>query len=612
MSNLQSVTNQREVKLTNAPADSRHGSQGSAAVKVMPNLELPGRYSIHETDDARFLRCVELPTLQVSLDQSYAFNETDARKLGERSIFLDGAAQFEPILDDDKQFYNLDHHQGCLRAFTLATCEQALILVLKGLELDKGDWLIYANEPDLDTIFAIWVLLNYKRIRQMTPETRDLITPLIHLEGAIDSNGFEIAEFCGLDQKLLKTTRVKLDKLHQKELEIKRSGAWNTIDLVAYTIHMLGEIDNFVYTLSDFVDFENVEEEYGHVDIGNQRVAVLCKDSSGIYEIERRLKKIWGDRLGIIVLQKDRGQYTLRRSASLSGIDLDKAYNMLNLVDPNVDGRPPEKRWGGSDDIGGSPRPQGTGLSPQDISKVLHLAFQPQSLWNRLKRIFLLVVSVAGLIMTASISFWLWPKVKSLPDSAYGFDLPTLIFTLILVIGTVGLSLLYNHKWRWLFGWRRPVGTDWMILAPSVLISAIIGGVWVSDYNNVESLMIPVIHIMVFSFALELTFRGMAYGMLILDFNVQRVSGHWFISFPAFITATLYAMTTFWANRLGFIHNPSYPDLIQEIALVFGGAFVAGLALGMIRERTLSILPGIGLQIAASLLHIGVEKFLGK
>jgi len=609
LNNLRPKTKQKEMKITNGFVDSRHESQGSVPMKVRPNLELPGRYSIRESDGARFLRCVESPTLRVSIEQSYAFNETDARKLGERIIFLDGAAQFGPLLDDDKQFYNLDHHQGCLRVFTLATCEQAMILVLKGLELDKGDWLIYANEPDLDTLFAIWVLLNYKRIRQMTPETRDSITPLIRLEGAIDANGFEIAEFCGLSQELLKTTQVKLDKLHHKELELKRSGAWDTMDLAEYTMQVLGEIDNLVYTRSDFVDFENVEEEYGHIDIGNQRVAVLCRDSSGIYEVERRLKKIWGDRLGIIVLQKDRVHYTLRRSASLAGIDLDKAYNMLNLIDPNVDGRPPEKRWGGSDDIGGSPRPKGTGLSPNDIGKVLNLAYQSQGIWNRLKRIFLAVVSVAGLIMTAAFSVWLLPKGQSLHHSVYGFNLSTLLFILVLTIGAVGLSLLYNHKWRWLFGWRRPVGRDWLLLAPSVLISAIIGGAWVPHYNNIEATIVTVIAIMIFSLALELTFRGLAYGMLILDFNVQRVSGHWFISLPAFLTAILYALTTFWANKLGFIHHPSHPDLLQEVTLLVGGAFIAGLALGMIRERTLSLLPGIGLQIAASFLHIVLENF---
>ena len=589
-----------------------HRIKEEKAVKsknIMTNLEVPWRYTIRETEDGCFIRCVEFPTIRVLINQSYVFSEQDARKLGECVIMLDGAGQFGPIVDEEKQFYNLDHHQGCLRAFTLATCEQSLILVLKGLELDKGDWRIYANEPDLDTLFAIWVLLNYKRLRQMTPETRDQVTPLIRLEGAIDANGFEIAEFCGLTQELIEVTRAKLNSLHKKELEIKRSGQWNTIDMSEYAVYMLGQIDKLIYTWSDFIDFEDVDEEYEHVEIGKKRVAVICSDSLGIYDLERRLKKLWGDRLGIIVLEKGQGHYTLRRTASLAGIDLNKAYNKLNLIDPNVDGRPPEKRWGGSDDIGGSPRPQGSGLSTNDIGKVLYLAYRSQTFFTRFKQIFLTLLSILGLFLTANVGLWLWPHVPFLPYSAYGFDLPVVLFSLVLLIGSVGIALLYNHKWRWLFGWRRAVGMDWLLLAPSVLISTVIGGTWLPHHNGVESITATIATIAILSLALELTYRGLAYGMLIIDFKVQQVNSPWFVSPLAFITAILYAISTFVSHELNLLDPPLQPDMYGQDAMLFGGAFIAGIGLGMIRERTLSIWPGFFLQVIAGLLRIVYEWF---
>ena len=37
-------------------------------------------------------------------------------------------------------------------------------------------------------------MLNYRRVRQLDETQRDAILPLILLEGAIDANGFEIAE----------------------------------------------------------------------------------------------------------------------------------------------------------------------------------------------------------------------------------------------------------------------------------------------------------------------------------------------------------------------------------------------------------------------------------
>ena len=67
-------------------------------------------------------------------------------------------------MDHERQVYNFDHHEGCVRAFTLASCEQTLVMYMKGLDLQGREWNIFANEPDLDTILAIWILLNHSRI----------------------------------------------------------------------------------------------------------------------------------------------------------------------------------------------------------------------------------------------------------------------------------------------------------------------------------------------------------------------------------------------------------------------------------------------------------------
>jgi hypothetical protein len=172
-----------------------------------PQAGLPNRYEVRETDGRRMLRCKEAPGVLVSLDREHSFSEADAKKLGERTILLDGAGRFGPLLDNERLLYNLDHHEGCVRSFTLAACEQALLLVVKGLQLDKGSWTVYANEPDLDTVCAIWVLLNHRRLRELPPEARDRIVPLLRLEGAIDGNGFDAAEWCGLPVRALRHVR---------------------------------------------------------------------------------------------------------------------------------------------------------------------------------------------------------------------------------------------------------------------------------------------------------------------------------------------------------------------------------------------------------------------
>jgi hypothetical protein len=127
---------------------------------------LPERYTIKDRDNKRILICLEAPNIGVQVEAGLTVSSSAARKSPSCTIFLDGAAQCEPFMDLEKQIYNFDHHEGCARPFTLATCEQVLVMILKGMDLRARDWRVFANEPDLDTILAIWLILNHVRIQQ--------------------------------------------------------------------------------------------------------------------------------------------------------------------------------------------------------------------------------------------------------------------------------------------------------------------------------------------------------------------------------------------------------------------------------------------------------------
>lgn len=322
-----------------------------AIVRRLPVI--PERYSTREKDGVRSLECDEAPRMRVVVDPNMAASRSDVSSLGERVVLLDGAGSFGPQIDNDRKQYNLDHHSGCERLFTLATCEQALLLVHSGLRLSEGDWTIYANDPDLDTVLALWCLLNHRRLRELRPEALDVLLPVLRLEGAIDSNGPELAKLCGLPSRVLADTQRRIDELLVRERELKQAGAWEKKDVYAYTIEMLRSIDAMVYQFEDFGDYTRIEEIYGHVEIAPRQVAVVCRDRSGIYTVEQHLKTHWGDQLSLIALENQPGHYTLRRVSSLDGPDLEPAYALLNRIDPAVDGRPPGKRWGGSQEIGG-------------------------------------------------------------------------------------------------------------------------------------------------------------------------------------------------------------------------------------------------------------------
>jgi hypothetical protein len=155
---------------------------------------LPVRYQVKEDESGRYLTCVEASNIFVRIDKTLSVSASAARKYPKGTIFLDGAAKGEPFMDSSRGVYNLDHHEGCVRSFTLSTCEQAMIVIRRGLDLDGERWTVWANDPDLDTVLAIWLLLNHRRINEEGSSARKKIMPIVRLQGVIDAHGFELKE----------------------------------------------------------------------------------------------------------------------------------------------------------------------------------------------------------------------------------------------------------------------------------------------------------------------------------------------------------------------------------------------------------------------------------
>jgi len=574
-------------------------------------VHIPVRYDIREADGGGYLRCLEAPGVGVAVDLSYGFSEAEARKLGAQVVLLDGAGQFGPRIDSARKLYNLDHHRDCPRAFTLASCEQALVLVVKGLELDQGDWKVCANEPDLDTLFAIWVLLNHRRIRAMAPPARDAVTALVRLEGAIDANGFEVAAFCGLPLETLNTTRAALDQLQAREAEATKDGGWSGVDLLRYVRDRLIDIDRLVYRPEDFGELARVERDFGHVGIGGGRVAVMVGDSGGIYDVEKRLKSVWGERLGIIALAKSPGHYTLRRVASLSDIDLELAYHRLNQLDPAVDGFPPQKRWGGSDEIGGSPRPDGSALKPPEIVKIMRLVYCPSTWRTRLRRLANSASAGLGALVALAAGAWLAGALVGSAEATSTLRL-TSAGMLACVLAFV-LSQVLARESTWQLGWRWPAAGEWLLGLPLMLAGAALGGVLMPHGFTWDApgLTLALGAVTSLAGAFGLWFFGLAHGLLARFEPVQLLRGRWFLSRPAITAAILYAGATFALDRLW---GSPYAQLlagthaaIASLAVIFG-ALLVGVGAAVARERSLSVLPPIAGLVLGALLRLALTR----
>ncbi len=72
------------------------------------------------------------------------------------SIALDGYVQ-GPAIDTATRRFSFDHHDGCIRHATLATCEMTLDALRVGL--DPSDLTVFVNDLDPDTIASAWLLL---------------------------------------------------------------------------------------------------------------------------------------------------------------------------------------------------------------------------------------------------------------------------------------------------------------------------------------------------------------------------------------------------------------------------------------------------------------------
>jgi len=576
----------------------------------VPVPEIPQRYALRDKDGLDFLECDEAPRLRAIIDPSMSVSRSAAASLGERVILLDGAGSFGPLIDNEEKLYNLDHHAGCERLFTLSTCEQALLMVHSGLELGEGDWKIYANEPDLDTVLALWCLLNFKRVRELGPEARDVLLPLLRLEGAIDANGPKLATLCGLSREHLERTSRRIDQLLARERELKQAGSWSKKKLYPYTLEMLRTVDQLIYAPEDFGDYTRIEEVYGHVEVGDRRVAVVCRDGSGIYTVEQHLKTRWGDQLSLIALENEPGQYTLRRVSTLAGPKLGPAYERLNRLDAAVDGDPIGKRWGGSEDIGGSPRPTGTLLAHDELVQEIERAYRPLSWWRRSWKSSLAFLVGVGCLLFWSVAnyfpspFWDSGTRAGVPES-YAFALASLL------VLTVGMLLTRSASQRrpWVFGWRKTVnGGGWGLL-PLALLGAAPAAVWASTSMGSR----PNEHaaaIAAAAFAIvagEIWFRGLVHGMLVPDFEVQRPAGRWLISRAAFASSAAYAIVATTMTTPAFNYLLQAPIGASSIELFAGSLtlfFAVGLALAMLRERSLSFLPGVFVQLSGLAIAI--------
>jgi len=444
-----------------APGARREVERGEAVAAAT------GRYRVRRLGRERVLVCLEAPTLAVRIEPGECVSAAAARSAPRGTIFLDGAAQGEPFVDPERDVYNLDHHEGCVRAFTLATCEQAMVLLRRGLDLRGRDWSVHANGVDLDSVLAIWVLLNHLRLAPEDSPVRARVLPLLRLEGNIDALGLGTEDLCGLPRELHTETRRQLDGLLERERSAKSRGYGR--DPLAFVASQLRAIDRIAYAGEELGELLEIEE-IARAELTGAGVAVVCRADGGIYEVERELRRLHGTRLGLVVLQKDPQSYSLRPVHPAATAQLDRIYQQLNRVDPGSDGSASENRWGGAGEIGGSPRRRGTRLAPREIAGACREACARWSAGARLQRVATTALATLGLLGLAAAPFAL-PFGAELASAACRAAL--LLFALAAAVCLAG-----GHRAPGFYGLRLPRGLAGWAWLPLAVAAGALGGVW--------------------------------------------------------------------------------------------------------------------------------------
>ena len=569
-------------------------SERSALPRESDIARLPQRYVIKGSGGTRKLTCLEAPEIAVRVEAGLTVSASAARKSPAGTIFLDGAAQSEPFMDHERQIYNFDHHEGCVRPFTLSTCEQVLLMILKGLDLRGREWKVIANEPDLDTVLAIWLLLNHQRIQQKESGRRRFLYTLVRHEGIIDSHGLEMTEFSGLPTKLLKKTKKVIDYLRAEEVDLKKKAKWEEKDHLEYTAMILHKLDRIIYRSDDFADFKELKE-LARVDLGSGRMAVIIEADQGIYEIEPYLIKVYGEKLGLAALKTGTGKYTLRRLDPFMPGDLNSVYPILNYIDPAVKCRADRRQWGGSGDIGGSPRGMSTRLSDDEIVQACRDAFQSPGKTEYLIQFLYSLVAVCAIVGAAAISNLYLSSSSWLSNTAAAGLMSRTYFSFYVAIAlfTATALILMSRTRLSRYGIGVPHGKVWWVFLPFIVLTAMARGVYFPEpafgFLNISEMAIYVF--ITIPLASELLFRGLVHGILTSNTAVQSCDSRWFFSFPAVMSAILYA--AFITCLLFLPETAEGTFQAQSMAETAFAAFAFGLVNGVVRERSLSILPAV-------------------
>jgi membrane protease YdiL (CAAX protease family) len=106
----------------------------------------------------------------------------------------------------------------------------------------------------------------------------------------------------------------------------------------------------------------------------------------------------------------------------------------------------------------------------------------------------------------------------------------------------------------------------------------------------------------------EIIFRGLAHGLLGAHHPMQQPGGRWFVSLPVAASALLYAAAAGLWGGAPVVLAGWLPALAPAAPVPLAGALVFGLAAGLVRERSESVVTPILLHALCAALVLAAAS----
>ena len=289
------------------------------------------------------------------------------------SIALDGYVQGEPFLalGERGPYRNFNHHEAVDRSCTSATCEQVRRAIILGLyDLFQGERgpraTLWVNDCDQDVCLATWVLFNPRRAGAPWVRTLAYVEDLLDMS----AGGFPMPD----ERDLLGEVRWIFEPYTGNRTRLGELDA-DGMHAIIQEVHT--RIERFLDGESKIIPLLGDYREIG----GGEGWVMVDIDHQ-----HARQKMVEADIMAAVELfgQTDgRYYYSIwRRSEYIVWFPVKDILEALNEAEgfqaEDIAG------WGGSENVGGSPRGRGSTMPPQDVERVVNdvVARVGKGRWN--------------------------------------------------------------------------------------------------------------------------------------------------------------------------------------------------------------------------------------